>query len=401
MTSWFRWLSNLFTPEEASSDIPQSTSVPVPEASSSTSQPTQEIVIKPLFNPVTFEFGEEDTYVILDLETTGLDYRTEGIIEIGAVKAKGHTIIDTFHTLINPEQPIRHSSQKIHHISQEMVAEAPTMAEVLPTLLQFIGQAPIVAHNVLFDYSFLNQACKVHLKGKRFTNHRVDTQEMFRVCFQDEHSHGLSAMLARFGLESHVAHRALDDALALAQVFPRLRQLYEQHISWASTQFPNMSFLFERYLRLQRSVQVMQAEMADLKETFKLYFHEGGMPIEAVSGETLLVSKKRQYEYNEVALVSYFKEEPYFEELMKPNMRVLEKWLYSSHSPLTEEQKAFIHSQKIKLTESSNIQVVKPSAPKSPPSEHAKRVLPEENTPTKAPETEASGITHGLPAPMG
>lgn len=376
MTSWFQWLAHLFHRSE--SNLPQthrSTEVlPLPEE---TQAKTQEIVIKPLFNPVTFQFGEEDVYIILDLETTGLDYRTEGIIEIGAVKAKGNQIIDTFHTLINPEKPIRHSSQKIHHISQAMVAEAPTIQSVLPQLLSFIGQAPLVAHNVLFDYSFLNQACKVHLKGKRLTNHRVDTQEMFRVCFQDEHSHGLSAMLARFGLESHVAHRALDDALALAQVFPRLRQLYEQHIAWATSQFGQVSFLFERYLRLQRSVQTLQAEMADLKELFKVYFHEGGMPVEAVSGETLLVSKKRQYEYDEAALVAYFKDEPYFQELMKPNMRVLEKWLHSSQSPLTEEQKAFIQSQKTKLTESSNIQVVKPTPPKLSPADHVPRVLPE------------------------
>ena len=94
--------------------------------------------------------------IVLDVETTGLDYKKERIIEFAAVRLENGVIKDSYETMINPQQHIRKSSMAVHGITEEMVADKPTEEEVLPTILEFIGDYPIVAHNAIFDYNFLN-----------------------------------------------------------------------------------------------------------------------------------------------------------------------------------------------------------------------------------------------------
>jgi DNA polymerase III subunit alpha, Gram-positive type len=202
----------------------------------------------------------EETIIVLDTETTGLDHKTEKLIEIAAVKMQQGEIVETFTSLVNPQKPIRHSSFLIHNISEEMVQDAPPIDEVLPRFLEFVGDHAYVAHNAIFDYSFINEATKA-LYGKRFLNNRIDTFEMYRSVFPDEPSHGLNALLRRFGFDEDVVHRALDDAMCLAKVYPRLRELYEQKFSWQMSQIKNVNYLVERYLRIQKASQSLQAEM--------------------------------------------------------------------------------------------------------------------------------------------
>ena len=94
--------------------------------------------------------------IVLDTETTGLDYTREKMVEFAAVRLENGKIKAKFETLINPEQHIRKSSIAIHGITQEMVEDAPTEAEIIPQILEFIGDYPIVAHNAIFDYNFIN-----------------------------------------------------------------------------------------------------------------------------------------------------------------------------------------------------------------------------------------------------
>ena len=95
---------------------------------------------------------KKEIEIVLDTETTGLDYTRERIIEFAAVRLENGKIKDEFQTLINPNQHIRKSSMAVHHITEEMVADAPTEEEALPKILKFIGDYPIVAHNAIFDF---------------------------------------------------------------------------------------------------------------------------------------------------------------------------------------------------------------------------------------------------------
>ena len=117
--------------------------------------------------------------IVLDTETTGLDYTKEKMVEFAAVRLENGKIKDEFQTLINPQQHIRKSSIAIHGITQDMVADAPTEAEIMPKILEFIGDYPIVAHNAVFDWMFINEA-SLRTTGKEISNTRIDSQQMFK-----------------------------------------------------------------------------------------------------------------------------------------------------------------------------------------------------------------------------
>lgn len=304
--------------------------------------------------------GPETTFVVLDTETTGLDHKTEKLIEIAAVKMANGEIIDTFTALVNPQVPIRYSSFLIHNISEEMIAEEPTIDVVLPQFMEFIGDLPYIAHNAIFDYSFINEASKA-LYGKRFKNHRVDTFEMYRSVFPDEPSHSLSSLLTRFGFDPEVKHRALDDAANLAKVYLPLRLLYEQKFGWQLSQLKNIQYLVERYLRVQKTAQILQAEMSDLKEIFKLHFLEGGKPVEATTGEIMVSSYKRSYEYDDDVVWPLLLEAGVAERAYKLNPRVLDKMI--DNGSLNEEHRERLKESRLSMNESRTVTFLKPQVP--------------------------------------
>lgn len=299
----------------------------------------------------------EDTIIVLDTETTGLDHKTEKLIEIAAVKMQAGEVVETFTSLVNPEKPIRYSSFLIHNISEEMVQDAPPIGEVMPRFLEFVGEHAYVAHNAIFDYSFINEATKA-LYGKRFLNNRIDTFEMYRAVFPDEASHGLNALLRRFGYDEDVVHRALDDAMCLAKVYPKLRELYEQKYNWQLSQMKNVPYLVERYMRIQRASQAMQAEMSDLKEIFKLYFQNGGGSVEASSGEVMVFNYRRSYSYDEKKIWDIATRAGVCERIFKLNPRALDKLI--DKSDLDEAIKEEFRECRLSMHESRGINFLKP-----------------------------------------
>ena len=160
--------------------------------------------------------------IVLDTETTGLDYTREKMVEFAAVRLENGKIKAKFETLINPEQHIRKSSIAIHGITQEMVEDAPTEAEIIPQILEFIGDYPIVAHNAIFDYSFINEAAK-RITGEEIKNERIDTQQMFKEIYPDLDAHGLNALTEKFNVELKDHHRAMGDTMGLALLTQNLK----------------------------------------------------------------------------------------------------------------------------------------------------------------------------------
>jgi DNA polymerase III epsilon subunit family exonuclease len=299
------------------------------------------------------------TVIVLDVETTGLDYRTEQIIEIGAVKLQDGEVVDTFDTLVHPgKTEIRHSSFKVHGITPEMVQDAPSMETVFPKVLCFMGDLPFVAHNAIFDYSFLNEAHK-RLYNSRLPNRRIDTFEMFRQVFPDAPSHGLAALMAKFGLEQDVKHRAMDDAMNLALAYPRLLVLYQQRLSWQFSQLANVPYLLERYLHLQKTVQTLQGEISDLRDVFRLYFQEGGQPLMATTGETMVSSYRRNYEYDDARFRQVVKDAGLERRALKMNRKVMDKLLYDSD--IDEDIRQALRDTRTRLSETHMISIIKPA----------------------------------------
>ena len=300
---------------------------------------------------------KKEIEIVLDTETTGLDYTRERIIEFAAVRLENGKIVDEYQTLINPLQHIRKSSMAIHGISEDMVKDAPTEEEALPKILEFIGDYPIVAHNAIFDYSFLNEA-KKRVMGAPLENPRIDTQAMFKEIAPDLESHGLEALTQRFNVELNNHHRAMADTMGLALAYPKLKKLYLQRLDWQKKQLDNVDYLFDRYLRIQQTIAAMQSELQDLKSVFKLHFELGGEPLEAETGEIMVYQSKQSfgYEFNDVKDV--LEHVGALEKAVKLNNGFIDR--LCNGLSLSEEYKQIIRDARQELSETRNIQVIKP-----------------------------------------
>lgn len=296
--------------------------------------------------------------IVLDTETTGLDFTKEKIIEFAAIRLENGKIKDTFQTLINPEQHIRKSSMAIHGISQEMVADAPTEKEILPQIAEFIGEYPIVAHNAIFDHSFLNEAYKRVFK-KKFENEKIDSQQMFKEICPDLESHGLIALTEKFNVTMENHHRAMDDTMGLALAYPKLKKLYLQKYDWQVKQLDNIDYLFERYLRIQQSINTMQAELQDLKSIFKLHFEMGGKPIEAESGDTMIYQSKKSFGYKLSEIKGVLEELGAFEKAVKVNNGFIDR--LCNGLSLSDENRKILRDARKTISETRNLQILKPN----------------------------------------
>ena len=158
------------------------------------------------------------TFCVLDLETTGGDPGSCAITEIGAVRYRGGERLGTFQTLVDPGLPIPPSITVLTGITGAMVLDAPRIGAVLPSLLEFIGGSVLVGHNLRFDVSFLDAAL-VRDGWPRLGLRTVDTCALARRLVRDEVPNcRLGTLADRFRLPNRPTHRALDDALATADL---------------------------------------------------------------------------------------------------------------------------------------------------------------------------------------
>lgn len=298
-----------------------------------------------------------DTVIVLDVETTGLDFLREQIIEFAAIKLVNGEIVDEYETLINPQQHIRHSSIEIHGITEEMVENEPTLDEVMPKILEFIGDYPIVAHNVVFDYNFLNEASK-KLYEKTLPNQRICTQHMFREVFPEEFSHGLAGLLDRMDVEVTTRHRAMADTKGLALAYPKLKELYNQKYAWQIEQSANIDYLFERFLRVQGAIQIMQSELADLKGIFKMHFENGGAEVTSSTGEILTYNSKITYDYELDKIKDTLEEIGSLNKAVRLNNGLIDRMI--NGRSLSDESKEKLMAGRKKVTEKYTVGIVKP-----------------------------------------
>jgi len=176
----------------------------------------------------------DDSYVVFDLETTGLSAQADQIIEIGAVKVVNGEIIDRYSTFVNPEIPIPFKIEKLTGINDSMVIDAPKIQEILPKFLAFCGSSILVAHNAEFDMSFVkNKALKlgIGVGSTVIENTVVDTLSIARFLLPALHNFKLDTLSKHFSVVLQNHHRAVDDAEATSQIFVNLcRMLKDRDI---------------------------------------------------------------------------------------------------------------------------------------------------------------------------
>ncbi|MCI3918985.1 PolC-type DNA polymerase III [Paenibacillus sp. TRM 82003] len=161
------------------------------------------------------------TYVVYDVETTGLSVTSNKIIEIAGVKMVDGKVVDEFAKFIDPHEKIPYHITQLTNITDDMVAGAPEESEVIPDFVRWVGDAVLVAHNARFDTGFLQAACKRHSLPE-MPNPVIDTLELARLLYPSMKNHRLNTLTDKFkvALESH--HRAIDDSKALGEVLTHL-----------------------------------------------------------------------------------------------------------------------------------------------------------------------------------
>lgn len=160
----------------------------------------------------------EVTFCVLDLETTGGSAAACDITEVGAGRYRMGDELASFQTLVNPGSPIPPFITVLTGITQTMVVEAPPIEVVLPSFLEFIGEAVVVGHNLRFDLSFLDAAAR-RLGYPPVSNRTLDTVRLARRLVRPEvRNLKLATLAAHFRSPVTPTHRALDDARATAHV---------------------------------------------------------------------------------------------------------------------------------------------------------------------------------------
>ena len=170
-----------------------------------------------------------NTFVVFDIETTGLDKNTEEITEIGAVKVENGQVTERWGTFVDPEKPIPKKITELTSITDEMVADAPKIGEALPEFFEFCKGAVLVAHNAKFDTGFIKEKAKKC--GIDYTFGHLDTLMLAKCLYPDLSNFRLNTLTKHLNvvLENH--HRAVDDAKATADIFVKmLEELASQGI---------------------------------------------------------------------------------------------------------------------------------------------------------------------------
>ena len=171
-------------------------------------------------SPISFSRNQSldnTTYCVLDLETTGISFRTEKITEVGIMKIRNGELLDSFSCFVNPEKPIPQKVVEVTNITDDMVKDADTIDKVLPKVIEFIGDSVLVAHNADFDIGFLKYNATA--LGLKLNNTYIDTLKLAKELFPQYKKYKLGIIAENLGIKVDVAHRALDDVDTTVKVF--------------------------------------------------------------------------------------------------------------------------------------------------------------------------------------
>jgi DNA polymerase III subunit epsilon len=169
------------------------------------------------------------TFVVVDVETTGLSPTADRITEIAMMKVKNGVLIDEFSTLINPLVPIPDEITSITGIDSTMVQDAPPAREVVPYIAEFLGDAIFVAHNAPFDWGFVSETT-LRERGIGLDNPQLCTVKLSKKILPHLPSKSLGPVTQALGITIPERHRASGDAYATALVLVKyLSFLQKKH----------------------------------------------------------------------------------------------------------------------------------------------------------------------------
>ena len=161
-----------------------------------------------------------DDYVVVDIETTGLGSSDE-IVEIGALKVRGHQVVETFCSLVHPSRPIPPSATLIHGITNSIVKDASPIDVVLDDFFAFVGDDIVIGHNIAsFDLPFIRRFSGS--RGYSFGRRYVDTLYVAKRKLPQLGSYTLARLSACLAVEETSKHRALGDCYSTYSCYEKL-----------------------------------------------------------------------------------------------------------------------------------------------------------------------------------
>ncbi len=223
---------------------------------------TKPIIKKPNKLPL------EQTFVIFDIETTGFSNKNDRITEIGAVKIENFEIVDRFSALVNPEMEIPYKIQELTGITNEMVKKEPTIKDILPRFLEFVGDAYLVAHNAEFDMGFIKEnAQRLSLS---FHNGSIDTIALAKVLLPRLKRYKLNIVAKELNVSLENHHRAVDDAQATAEIYIKfLQMLREKGVNTLDE--VNTTFKESDYKKIRTNhITILVKNYTGLKNLYKI-----------------------------------------------------------------------------------------------------------------------------------
>ncbi|MBY0412770.1 MAG: 3'-5' exonuclease [Bdellovibrionales bacterium] len=262
------------------------------------------------------------TFCVFDLETTGGNHQHDKIIEIGLVKIKDLKIVDQKSYLIKPDMHIPEFIQKLTSIKDADVHNAPLIEEVMDEILEFMGDAILVAHNTSFDVPFFNSVLR-RMDRPELPNRSICTYLMTKYMIPNLLSSNLNYMSKIFNLQHQKAHRALDDANASAELLLKYLSIFiHKKISKVnSLYYPKNKFELDRINYKKEDIKGIIEQINSLKSPFLVTLKgvEGvvlfSMPAHGLPSEKEYIIKKIQeipYEMLTLKLTG-----PYFQGLLE------------------------------------------------------------------------------------
>ena len=196
--------------------------------------------------------------VVIDLETTGLNKKTDRIIEIGAIRIREGKIAEEYSQLVNPRIPLSKETTDITGIDDEMLKDAPAFSLIADKAEAFLGDDILIGHSITGDFAFLKKAfVDLKPKGYSFEKKGIDTLKLARRFLPADEKKTLTGACGHFGI-SFNAHRALDDARA---TFMLLEKLYEQF----GDKDPEAFEPFDLHFAVKRDTPVMKKQLQQLE----------------------------------------------------------------------------------------------------------------------------------------
>ena len=219
-------------------------------------------------DPDDFKDIKDGSFVVFDIETTGLLKYRDAITEIGAVRVENGEITDTYNQLINPERPLPEKIIEITGITDAMLADKPKIAEVMGDFLDFCGDSILVGQNTDFDVGFIRVNAK--RLGYDFEPVYLDTLPMARALFDDMKRFSLDKIARKLEIPAFNHHRASDDARATAQIFIKMFKMItdQEGISFKNINSLKTSYPLAKHENF--SVLAFAKDKTGLKNLYKL-----------------------------------------------------------------------------------------------------------------------------------